>query len=737
VSDEQAEGQYASVALPIPVRREFTYRVPGPLAGRIALGQRVRVPLGTRRVFGTIVGWPAPPPAPSVEVRDLESIAAPPLVVDPALLSLTRFVSEYYLCSWGEAIEAAVPPTVGATIPPKTVRRAAASDPDAVPARAFAQRRALETLPTDGSPVLVATLSLSVRRAIPALLRLGLVTMGTAEREESTAPRGVHRVPVPTLSPTPPQATALETLLPALAGRTYEPFLLHGATGSGKTEVYLRAAEAALDSGRDVLYLVPEIGLTPLLVSRIAERFAGVLAVMHSALSPAERRRAWDAVRRGERRFVIGARSAVFAPLRDPGLVVVDEEQDGSYKQEETPRYNARDVAVVRARESRAVLLLGSATPSLESFQHARSGRYTLLALGGRIEERPLAAVHLVDMRREFREVEEVRPLSRALVTALDACMASGEQALVLRNRRGWAPCLYCPACGNRVSCSRCSLALTWHQSAARLRCHYCGLERAHPGACPTCRRDELRPLGAGTERVEEALHAALPKARIARMDRDTVRRRGAHEALLRRFDRGEIDILVGTQMIAKGHDFPRVTLVGVLSADQTLGLPDFRAAERTFQLLTQVAGRAGRGDLPGRVVIQAFDPTHPVLRYAAAQDYEGFFAREIAYRRALRYPPLSALVQIMVHDKRQSKAAGWADAIAEALRQQEQGRLLIAGPGPAPIERLKGMYRHQILVRSAGRRRLVEAVERALESVEGAVPHRAIAVDVDPISIL
>jgi len=423
--------------------------------------------------------------------------------------------------------------------------------------------------------------------------------------------------------------------------------------------------------------------------------------------------------------------------MPDPGLVVVDEEQDGSYKQEESPRYNGRDLAILRAREAGSVLLLGSATPSMETFRHAKTGRYALLRLGGRVEDRPLPGVEIVDMRKEFQDRGEAHPLSRRLVRALRECLDRGEQALVLRNRRGWAVSVFCPSCGTTVTCSRCSISLTWHRAARRLRCHYCAFETAFPPRCPTCAAEELRLLGEGAERVEQELRDALPGARLERMDRDTVRRKGSQAALLTRFDRGEIDVLVGTQMIAKGHDFPRVTLVGVLSADQALGLPDFRAGERTFQLLTQVAGRAGRSEHQGQVVIQAFDPSHPILLHAAAQDYEAFYEREIRYRLALRYPPVTALVQILVTDRQALRAASWAAVLAEALEREGRGRLFLAGPGPAPIERLKGLFRQQILVRSSGRRRLVETVGRALAAVEGKIPGRAIVVDVDPVSVL
>jgi primosomal protein N' (replication factor Y) len=671
---EDAEA-LVGVAVPVPLRRTFTYRVPEVGGNGIGLGSRVRVPFGRRSVKGTVVLYPAPKPKDGVEVKDLEATLPESPALDAHLLELTRFVADYYLCSWGEAIEAALPP-----------------DP---PAR---------------------------KRPV---------------RQVAPAPAVAAVSPFRAVSPTLAQSTVLETLLPAVANRAFAPFLLWGATGSGKTEVYLLAAQAALAAGRGVLYLVPEIGLTPLLVARIEARFPGQVATLHSAMPPRVRRAAWEDIRRGAKRFVVGARSAVFAPVPDLGLVIVDEEHDPSYKQEDAPRYNGRDVAVVRARLASVPVVLGSATPSLESFHHAHRGRYVLLPLGGRVEQRPMPEVELIDMREEFRSRGDVTPLSRPLAAALVDCLARGEQALILRNRRGWAAAILCPACGERISCRRCSLALTWHKKERRLRCHACGASQPLPVVCPSCGGTDLRELGEGTERIEDEIAKVVPDARVQRMDRDTVRARGAHESILRKFDLGEIDVLVGTQMIAKGHDFPRVTLVGVLGADHALGLPDFRAGERAFQLLTQVAGRAGRGKLPGRVIAQAFDPGHPVLRHAAKQDYEAFFADEMRYRRALRYPPLAALVQIIVAEAREGQAWRIANDVGAALEAASAGRLTITGPGPAPIERLRGLYRMQILVRSAGRRRLVDTVAEALSPFEATSARRAIHVDVDPVSLL
>ena len=727
--------RYASIAVPIPLRRELTYRVPDDWSDPPAAGERVRVPLGSRQIVATVVEPQVPAPQGDVRVKPIaERLAGAPML--PAeLLELTRFVSDYYLCSWGEAIESALPPQPGPGRPRRRLVRTGA-DRQPVPARAARQLALLERLDLAGGSLPWEQLDDAGRRAARALVLRGVTAIEDLG-DEPGEPAGPGQPAEPGPQPTAAQQAVLEQLVPAVDNRSFETFLLYGATGSGKTEVYLRAVERTLNQGRSVIYLVPEIGLTPLLLNTISKRFPGQAVVMHSARSPRERLAAWQRVRCGAARLVVGTRSAVFAPVDDLGLVVVDEEQDTSYKQDETPRYNGRDLAVVRAQTAGAIVLMGSATPALETFRHARAGRYRLLRLGGRVASRPLAEVVRVDMRRTYQASGEVRVLSPELIEELRACLERGDQALVLRNRRGWAVALLCPTCGERVQCPRCSLTLTWHRSASRLRCHACGFETRKPEECSRCGAADLKLIGEGSERVEEQLERVLPGARIARMDRDTVRRKGAHEALLRRFEAGEIDVLVGTQMIAKGHDFHRVTVVGVLSADQSLGLPDFRAGERTFQLLTQVAGRAGRGDRAGRVIVQAFDPDHPVVRLAAEQDYETFYDREIRYRATLRYPPVAALVNLIVRDTDDLRCRQWARTLGDALRRQEHGRLILAGPGPAPVERIKNKWRQQILVRTAGRRRLVRAVDGALAEIEGEVPRRAIHVDVDPLSVL
>ena len=732
---DPGDPRYVSIAVPIPLRRELTYRVPDDWSEPPAQGDRVRVPLGSRQIVATVVEPRAADPGADVRVRSIAErlSGAPTLPLD--LLELTRFVSDYYLCSWGEAIETALPPRAAPKRPRRRVVRTAI-EATAVSPRATRQHALLERLGGVDAVLGWDELDEGSRRAAQGLAQRGLVLIEDVQADEdATEDAGEPAESGPT--PTAEQRAALDELFPAIDKRAFETFLLFGATGSGKTEVYLRAVERTLNAGRSVIYLVPEIGLTPLLLNTISRRFPGQAVVLHSARSASERLAAWTRARRGQARLVIGTRSAIFAPLRDLGLIVIDEEQDASYKQDETPRYNGRDLAVVRARGADAIVLMGSATPSLETFRHAKTGRYRMLRLGGRVARRPLAEVVLVDMRQTYQSGGEIQVLSPQLIDELGACLERGNQALVLRNRRGWAVALLCPTCGERVQCPRCSLTLTWHRSASRLRCHACGFETKRPEECSRCGSEDLKLIGEGSERVEDQLETVLPGARIARMDRDTVRRKGAHEALLKRFDAGEIDILVGTQMIAKGHDFHRVTLVGVLSADQSLGLPDFRAGERTFQLLTQVAGRAGRGEQPGRVIVQAFDPDHPVVRLAASQDYESFYEREIGYRATLRYPPVAALVNLIVRDGDELRCRSWARRLAEALRKQEQGRLILAGPGPAPVERIKNRWRQQILVRTAGRRRLVRAVDAALDEVEGEIPRRAIQVDVDPLSVL
>ena len=513
--------------------------------------------------------------------------------------------------------------------------------------------------------------------------------------------------------------------------------LLYGVTGSGKTEVYLDAVEAALARNKTALILVPEIALTLWCGRLFRARFGAGVAVLHSALPEVERAREWWRVRRGEARVVVGTRSAVFAPVENLGLIVVDEEQESSYKQEETPRYHGRDVAVVRAKLEGAVVLLGSATPSLESFQNARSGKYRLLQLDSRVENRPLAPVEIVDLREDFKATHRAGPISSKLSEAIAARLAEGTQSLILINRRGYSWFVICRSCGAGVQCENCSISLTYHKQRHRLECHYCGFSRRVPESCPKCNSEHVYFFGAGAEQLEEKLREKFPAAKVARLDRDSVRTKRAYQQVLGDFASGKIDILVGTQMVAKGHDFQRVTLVGVVSADTQLSLPDFRAAERTFQLLTQVAGRAGRGDLPGEVLVETYYPEHYAIQLAARQDYLTFFEKEVQFRRLLHYPPFMALASVLVRDTKIENAIRWSRQLSAFLAPQEARGVKVLGPAAAPLARLKREYRFQFLLKAPKRAQLTRAVSELLAfSEEKEIPQKAVLVDVDPLSL-
>jgi primosomal protein N' (replication factor Y) len=536
----------------------------------------------------------------------------------------------------------------------------------------------------------------------------------------------------------PAQERALGAVHGWLEAGEFRTGLLFGVTGSGKTEIYLGAIERALAAGRTALMLVPEIALT-LWTSRLCRaRFGDVVAVLHSALPDSERAREWWRVRRGAARVVVGTRSAVFAPLESPALIIVDEEQESAYKQEETPRYHARDVAIVRARLEGAVALLGSATPSLESFHNAQSGKYELLQLEGRVENRPLAPVSVVDMREDFQRTRRAAPLSELLRGGIAARLEAQTQALVLMNRRGFSWFVLCRSCGAAVQCENCSISLTYYKRRQRLACHYCGYSRAVPAACPKCASPHIYFVGEGTEQIEELLRKHFPAARIGRLDRDAVRTKRAYQQVLGAFASGALDVLVGTQMVAKGHDFQRVTLVGVVNADLLLGMPDFRSAERTFQLLTQVAGRAGRGTLPGEVLVQTYYPEHYAIQHAARQDYVSFYEKEAHFRRMLSYPPFTALASVIVRDGKLENAIRWSRALGGFLTARAQQGLRVLGPAPAPLARLRTEHRFQFLLKSPQRTQLSRVLTAALDfCLQKQVPENAVLVDVDPLSLL
>jgi primosomal protein N' (replication factor Y) len=501
--------------------------------------------------------------------------------------------------------------------------------------------------------------------------------------------------------------------------------------------VYLSAIEAALARGRSALLLVPEIGLTPAVADQFHRRFGERVAILHSAFHDTERAEQWRRIRSGGAAVVVATRSGVFAPLQHLGLIVVDEEHDQSYKQQEAPRYNGRDVAVVRARDEGAVVILGSATPSLETRYNADRGKYTRLELPERIERRPLPQVELIDMRQEFLETRKQVTFSRTLIDAVTARLANGEQTMLLLNRRGFSSFVVCRACGQRVECVNCSVTLTYHRRDRRMLCHYCNYSTRIPNRCPKCDSEFVQFVGVGSEKVEEEIHAAFPRARIARLDRDTVRGRHDYETILAGFRGGAFDILVGTQMIAKGHDIPNVTLVGVVNADVGLGLPDFRAAERTFQLLTQAAGRAGRGDIPGIVLIQTINPEHYAIRCAAAQNYEMFYAKEIEFRRLMWYPPFGALANVVVRAGREEEALTRSGALGRLLQPAPEG-VKVLGPAPAAVARLKNEYRFQMLLKTSSRARLGEILAelRRFAAAER-WPPASLLIDVDPMTLL
>lgn len=580
----------------------------------------------------------------------------------------------------------------------------------------------------------LAELAGKLKRASEAGRSLARRELIKLEPEGWQAPAAYYR-PVPLLNAQQQQAfTAIQQ---ALDERQFKAFLLQGVTGSGKTEVYLRSIEATLAVGKSALLLVPEIALTPAVAGQFFHRFGRDVAILHSAFGDAERAEQWRRVRNGKARVVVGTRSAVFAPVQNMGLVIVDEEHDGGYKQQETPRYHGRDVALVRAKNAQAVAVLGSATPSIESRWNAEHGKYARLLLSERIAQRPLPEVRVIDMRREFLETKKQAIFSRSLIEEMEARLQQGEQTMLLLNRRGFSSFMVCRACGERMSCANCSVVLTHHRRDRRMLCHYCGYAERIPSACPKCGSDYIQFLGAGSERVEDELHQRLPVARIARLDRDSASAKGAFESILHAFRDGDIDILVGTQMIAKGHDIPNVTLVGVVLADIGLSMPDFRSAERSFQLLTQAAGRAGRGEMPGRVIVQALNPDHYAVRYAAEHDYEGFYKKEIEFRKWLRYPPFAACANVLVRADRQEQALRMASEIGFILNPQAEG-VRVIGPAEAPVLRVKNEFRYQILVKAAKRsvlRRAVQQIRAFAETQKWKTS--ALVIDVDPISLM
>ena len=601
------------------------------------------------------------------------------------------------------------------------------------------QQTLVDTLAAAGGKLAVEQLrTLEVpRTTLVTLVKRSLVELIDEPAERSRPTIKARRSPFD-FQFSPAQQQALEKIRQSVDSRKFEGMLLHGVTGSGKTAVYLAAMRAVLDAGRSSILLVPEIGLTPAVAADLHQIFGDEVAILHSALSDKARAEQWHRVKRGEARVVVGTRSAVFAPVADLALMIVDEEQDSSYKQEENPRYHARDVAVVRAKMAQATVVLGSATPSLESYYNAKQHKYTLLELPDRVEQRPLPEVEILDMRQEFQETGHEQVISRKLLAEVKERLERKEQVMVLLNRRGYSPVVLCRACGNTMQCRNCAVALTHHKRTHRMECHYCGFTAKVPKVCGNCGSEYVYFLGTGAEKLEELLRGFFPEARIARLDRDTVRGQHDFERALNALNEGRLDILVGTQMIAKGHDVHGVTLVGVIGADIALGFPDFRAAERTFQLLTQVAGRAGRGQTPGKVVLQSYFPDHYAVQYAAQHDFIGFYEKELRFRQWMHYPPYSSLANVLVRSGNLDEALEWSGLLGRWFEKTRHEGVRVLGPAAAPIMRLKQDYRYHLVLKSPSREKLNVVLRAMLAyAAQEKIPRTQVIVDVDALWLM
>jgi primosomal protein N' (replication factor Y) len=601
------------------------------------------------------------------------------------------------------------------------------------------QHGLIDTLAAAGGRVAVQTLQ---ALDVPKTTLATLVKRGMVDIMEEPAGFTVSRLKA---RPSPfnfqfngAQQEALRRIEDNVKTGKFSGMLLHGVTGSGKTAIYLAGMRSVLEAGRSAILLVPEIGLTPAVAADLHQVFGDEVAILHSALSDQERAEQWHRIKRSEARMVVGTRSAVFAPVADLALLIVDEEQDSSYKQEETPRYHARDVAVMRAKMANAAVVLGSATPSLESYFNAKKHKYTLLELPDRVERRPLPEVEIVDMRQEFQETGSEQIISRKLAQEIKDRFDRKEQVMVLLNRRGYSPLALCRSCGKTLECRNCAIAMTHHKRSQQMECHYCGYTTPVPKACVHCGSEYIYFLGTGSEKLEELLHGMFPQARIGRLDRDTVRGREDFERALNALDEGELDLLVGTQMIAKGHDIHGVTLVGVVGADAALGFPDFRAAERTFQLLTQVAGRAGRGQTLGKVVLQTYFPDHYAVQYAAQHDFVGFYDKELRFRSWMHYPPYSALANVVIRSDKLDQALEWSGILGKWFEKTRHEVIRVLGPAAAPILRLKRDYRYHFVLKSASRETLNSLLRSMLAyAAQQKIPRTQVIVDVDAVWLM
>jgi primosomal protein N' (replication factor Y) len=743
----------ARVTLDLTLRKEFDYLVPPEFLSAVEVGSRVKVPFNSRQVLGSVTALAEQ--SPHTNLRPILKVIGQQTLLTPKVLQLARWLAEYYCCSLEIALKSVLP---------DSVRREK---------KGWRERLVVRHLPAIGDLPKLSKRQLEVlrlvqeRQEVPLqeLLEAADTTSATVRRLED---RGLVRIapkiserdpyagelilPTQSLALNAEQKNALEKVISAMdaAGHTsQEPgpkltFLLHGVTGSGKTEIYLQAIAHALEKGQGAIVLVPEISLTPQTVERFKARFSSgplqtLVAVLHSHLSAGERHDEWHKIRQGRARIVIGARSAIFAPVDPLGLIIVDEEHEHSYKQEEAPRYHARDVAVLRGQLEHAVVVLGSATPSLESFYNAQKGKYTLIDLPLRADDKKMPLVRVVDMRGEARRGKGIPIFSQRLRDAIASRLEKNEQTMLFLNRRGYAASLQCPLCGYVAGCPNCSIALTYHRTVEKLCCHICGHSEAAPTVCPepTCRNPAIRYAGLGTQKVEDTLTKLFPKARVQRMDSDALKRKDDMRRILSEFRAGKIDVLIGTQMIAKGLHFPNVTLVGIIYADLTLHMPDFRAGERTFQLLTQVSGRAGRGDVEGEVVVQAFTPFHPAIQFARRHDFAGFYEQELGFREQLKYPPLTRAAMLTLRSRNEDKARLSADYLKTELEKAlaEFKDLILAGPAPSPLLKAETFYRYQIMLRTRQMSKLSLALAKLLHQVK--LPEDVtLTVDIDPVNL-
>ncbi|MDC0218951.1 primosomal protein N' [Verrucomicrobia bacterium] len=732
----------ARVTLEIALRREFDYLIPPEFAGHVEVGTRVKVPFGRRQVLGCVTALAES--STFETLKPILKIIGTQSLVTSRVLELARWMADYYCCA---------PETALKSVLPDAVRKEQEGWRERLYVRVLPGADGIDAL-TKRQTEIYHVIEEHRIIALQELLRLTATTAQTLRKLEDKslieiAPKITERDPyaneqfVPTtpLKLNPEQAKALENIM-VESGRV---FLLHGVTGSGKTEVYLQAIARALEDGKGSIVLVPEISLTPQTVERFKARFSSgplrtLVAVLHSHLSAGERHDEWHKIRQGRAKIVIGARSAIFAPVEPLGLIIVDEEHEHSYKQEEAPRYHARDVAVVRGQREGATVVLGSATPSLESYHNAKRSKYTLLEMPSRVDDKQMPLVRVQDMRAEKSKGDKGPPIfSQRLKDAIHHRLEAGEQTILFLNRRGFATSMQCPDCGLVAECPNCSLSLTYHRREQTLRCHICGHRDHAPQRCPNeqCRSPKIRFHGIGTEKVEDVLLKLFPSANVCRMDSDALKRKDDFRRILDDFRRGKIDILVGTQMIAKGLHFPRVTLVGIVYADTSLHLADFRAGERTFQLLTQVAGRAGRGDVEGEVVVQTFSPVHPAIQFARRHDFEGYFEAEMEFREQLLYPPFTRAALLTIRGRNEDKVKFSADHIKRKLEKLilKLPDLVISGPAPAPLLRAENFYRYQIMLR-LGQMSLLSR-HLALIDAQLTLPDDVtLTIDIDPVNL-